>query len=436
MTLERLTLDDALQLLSLPRTVGIDPADGGEITAQNGRYGPYLKKEFVDPRPAPPRPTPARSRPRSRSSTSPSTRRWRSWPSPSGGRDQTAAAPLRELGVDPVSEKPMVIKDGRFGPYVTDGETNASLRKGDEVETITDERASELLQARRDRIADGGGKKKAAKKKAPAKKKAAAKKKAPAKKKAAAKKAPAKKAAPAGRRARSPDRRPTTTPPTTTPPLSRPVNVGGMGRFVVFEGGEGSGKSTQARLLAERWGACSRSSRAAPTVGARLRGDPARAPSTGDLDPRAEALLMAADRAHHVATKIRPGAQPGQGRGLRPVRRARRSPTRATAAASGSTRWPRCRRSPPTAWCPTWWCCSWCPPTRPAPAWPPPASPTGWRPPATSSTAGWPRATPCWPRHDPDRWVVVDGGGTVDEVEATRARRRSRPGCRSGGGQR
>jgi DNA topoisomerase-1 len=90
----------------------------------------------------------------------------------------------------------MVLKDGRFGPYVTDGETNASLRKGDEVDTITDERASELLQMRRDA---GPSKKKAAKKKAPAKK-AAAKKKAPAKKapakKAAAKKSAAKQAAP------------------------------------------------------------------------------------------------------------------------------------------------------------------------------------------------------------------------------------------------
>ena len=110
---------------------------------------------------------------------------------PKQRRGQTTAPPLRELGVDPVSGKAMVLKDGRFGPYVTDGETNASLRKGDEVETITDERASELLQIRRDA---GPSKKKAAKKKAPAKKKAAAKK-SPAKKKAAAKKAPAKKRA-------------------------------------------------------------------------------------------------------------------------------------------------------------------------------------------------------------------------------------------------
>ena len=94
-----------------------------------------------------------------------------------------AAPPLRELGTDSATGKPMVIKDGRFGPYVTDGETNASLRKGDEVESITDERASELLA---DRRARGPAPKKATKK--------AAAKKAPAKK-AAAKKAPAKKAA-------------------------------------------------------------------------------------------------------------------------------------------------------------------------------------------------------------------------------------------------
>lgn len=94
------------------------------------------------------------------------------------GRQGAATPPLRELGNDPVSEKPMVIKDGRFGPYVTDGETNASLRKGDDVMSITDGRASELLADRRAR--------------GPVKKKAPAKK---AVKKAPAKKAPAKKAA-------------------------------------------------------------------------------------------------------------------------------------------------------------------------------------------------------------------------------------------------
>jgi len=100
-------------------------------------------------------------------------------------RGAVAKPPLRTLGNDAESGKPMVIKDGRFGPYVTDGETNASLRKGDDVETITDDRASELLA---DRRARGPVKKKASARKATAKK-------ATAKKKAAAKKAPAKKAA-------------------------------------------------------------------------------------------------------------------------------------------------------------------------------------------------------------------------------------------------
>lgn len=84
-----------------------------------------------------------------------------------------------------------------------------------------------------------------------------------------------------------------------------------MGRFVVFEGGEGSGKSTQARLLAERWGALLTFEPGGTEVGARLR-EILLSPETGDLDPRAEALLMAADRAHHVATKIRPALNRGR----------------------------------------------------------------------------------------------------------------------------
>ena len=142
MTLDTIDLHSALKLLSLPRVVGVDPADGQQITAQNGRYGPYLKKGTD-----------------SRSLTSedalfdvtldealalyaqPKTR----------GRSAAAAPPLREVGVDPAGGKPMVIKDGRFGPYVTDGETNASLRKGDDVATLTVERAAELLADRRAR---------------------------------------------------------------------------------------------------------------------------------------------------------------------------------------------------------------------------------------------------------------------------------------------
>ncbi|PQE01315.1 type I DNA topoisomerase [Mycobacterium sp. EPG1] len=173
MDLETVTLDDALKLLSLPRVVGVDPENGEEITAQNGRYGPYLK--------------------RGNDSRSLATEEQmftitldealKIYAEPKRrGRQGAATPPLRELGVDPVSEKPMVIKDGRFGPYVTDGETNASLRKGDDVLSITDERASELLADRRAR--------------GPVKKKAAAKKTVKkAAKKAPAKKAPAKKAA-------------------------------------------------------------------------------------------------------------------------------------------------------------------------------------------------------------------------------------------------
>jgi len=138
MSLDTVTLDDALRLLTLPRTIG--ELDGEAVTAQNGRYGPYVKKG-----------TDSRSldseeqlftiglaeakelfaQPKAR------------------GRGRVAAPPLRELGEDPASSRPIVIKDGRFGPYVTDGETNASLRKGDNVESVTLQRAVELLAERR-----------------------------------------------------------------------------------------------------------------------------------------------------------------------------------------------------------------------------------------------------------------------------------------------
>ena len=164
MDLETVTLEDALKLLSLPRVVGVDPANNEEITAQNGRYGPYLKRG-----------TDSRSlATEEQMFTITLDEALKIYSEPKRrGRQGAATPPLRELGVDPVSEKPMVIKDGRFGPYVTDGETNASLRKGDDVMSITDARASELLADRRAR--------------GPVKKKAPAKK--------AAKKAPAKKAA-------------------------------------------------------------------------------------------------------------------------------------------------------------------------------------------------------------------------------------------------
>ncbi|WP_328673063.1 type I DNA topoisomerase [Streptomyces sp. NBC_00322] len=170
MSLDTVTLDDALKLMSLPRVVGKD-ADGVEITAQNGRYGPYLKKG-----------TDSRSlETEDQLFNITLDEALAIYAQPKQRGRAAAKPPLKELGTDPVSERPVVVKDGRFGPYVTDGETNATLRTDDSVEDITPERGYELLAEKR---AKGPAKKTA--KKAPAKK-------APAKK-AAAKKTVAKKA--------------------------------------------------------------------------------------------------------------------------------------------------------------------------------------------------------------------------------------------------
>ncbi|HMO11976.1 MAG TPA: topoisomerase C-terminal repeat-containing protein, partial [Actinotalea sp.] len=139
MQLETVTLEDALRLLTLPRVVGTDPATGEEITAQNGRYGPYLKRG-----------TDSRSLPSEEAMFEVTLDEALAiYAQPKQRRGQTSAAPLRELGEDPASKKPVVVKDGRFGPYVTDGEVNATLRKDDAVETITLERAAELLADKR-----------------------------------------------------------------------------------------------------------------------------------------------------------------------------------------------------------------------------------------------------------------------------------------------
>ena len=141
MSMDELSLDDALKLLSLPRTVGQDD-EGTDILALNGRYGPYIQRgddrrslesedqlfsltveEALNVLAEPPR-----------------------------RRGQKASGPLKELGPDPVSGKPVTVRTGRFGPYVTDGEVNASLRKGDDPESITIEKAAELLAARRERL--------------------------------------------------------------------------------------------------------------------------------------------------------------------------------------------------------------------------------------------------------------------------------------------
>jgi len=161
MSPDEMSIETAMRLLSLPRTVGSHPETGEEIVAANGKFGPYLKMGAetrsldteeqifeVDLGEA------------VRRLAEPKRRRGQRAPAP----------PLRELGPDPVSGQPVVVKEGRFGPYVTDGETNASLRTGDEPESITIERAAELLQARRER---GPAKKKATRKKTTAKKPAA-----------------------------------------------------------------------------------------------------------------------------------------------------------------------------------------------------------------------------------------------------------------------
>ncbi|GGS93753.1 DNA topoisomerase 1 [Streptomyces tanashiensis] len=179
MALDTVTLEDALRLMSLPRTVGAD-AEGVEITAQNGRYGPYLKKG-----------TDSRSlTDEEQLFTITLEEALAIYAQPKQRGRAAAKPPLKELGTDPVSEKPVVVKDGRFGPYVTDGETNATLRTGDSVETITPERGYELLAEKR---AKGPAKKTA--KKAPAKKTAAKKTatKTAAKKTTTAKKTAAKK---------------------------------------------------------------------------------------------------------------------------------------------------------------------------------------------------------------------------------------------------
>jgi DNA topoisomerase-1 len=155
MSIDTVTLEDAMRLLSLPRVVG--EADGEPITAQNGRYGPYLKKGTD-----------------SRSLTTEDQifdvtleEALAIYAQPKLRGRAAAAAPLKELGNDPVTGTPMVVKSGRFGPYVTDGTTNATLRKDDEVDDLTPERAAELLA---DKRAKGPAPKKAPVRRAPTKK--------------------------------------------------------------------------------------------------------------------------------------------------------------------------------------------------------------------------------------------------------------------------
>ena len=155
MTLDTITIDDALKLLSLPRILGTNSA-GEDITIQNGRYGPYLKAG-VD----------------SRTLTSEDQlfslsldEALEIYSKPKERRRGVAKPPLKELGKDPATEKEVIVKDGRFGMYVTDGETNATLRRGDTLEALTIERALELLAGRRAWEAENGPSPKKSRKKA------------------------------------------------------------------------------------------------------------------------------------------------------------------------------------------------------------------------------------------------------------------------------
>jgi DNA topoisomerase-1 len=172
MSLEHVTVHDAESLLTLPRTLGEDPANGEPILANNGRYGPYIQKgkdyRSLD------------NEERLLTVTLQEALDLLAQPKVfrRGGQNMAAKGPLREFGNDPASQKPVVAKDGRFGVYVTDGETNASIGKGDRIEEMAPERAFELLAVRREQVAAKGGepaRKRSAARKAPAKKTAAKK---------------------------------------------------------------------------------------------------------------------------------------------------------------------------------------------------------------------------------------------------------------------
>jgi DNA topoisomerase-1 len=187
MNIERITMKDAIDLLGLPRELGEDPSDGQMVLAQNGRYGPYVSKGKES--------RSLQTEEQILEITLEEALALLATPRTFGRGRAAAKPPLKEFGNDPASGKPVVGKEGRFGDYVTDGETNAGLTRGDRMELMTNERAYELLQLRREYIeANGGPKKKSGARKTAAKKAPA--KKAAAKKTAAKKSTPKKKAAP------------------------------------------------------------------------------------------------------------------------------------------------------------------------------------------------------------------------------------------------
>ena len=171
MSLDTVTFEDAEKLLTLPRLVGIDPDLKVEITAQNGPFGPYLKRG-TDSR---------QLTTEDELFTVNLADALALFAQPKFRGRGVAKPPLKDLGIDPTTTRAVVVKDGRFGVYVTDGETNATLRRSDPVESLTLDRALELLTEKRAKDLETG----------PAPRKSAAKK-APARKKAPAKKAPAK----------------------------------------------------------------------------------------------------------------------------------------------------------------------------------------------------------------------------------------------------
>ena len=147
MTLDTITYEDALRLLSLPRVIGTDSQTGEDITVQNGRYGPYLKRG-ADSRTL-------ESEDQLFSLTM--DQAVEIYSKPKERRRGVAKPPLKELGIDPTTSRPLIVKDGRFGMYVTDGETNATLRRGDTIEALNLERGLELLAGRRAWEAENGG---------------------------------------------------------------------------------------------------------------------------------------------------------------------------------------------------------------------------------------------------------------------------------------
>ena len=330
MSLDTIDLEQAVRLLSLPRVVG-DDAEGVEITAQNGRYGPYLKKG-----------TDSRSLETEQQLFDITLDQALAiYAQPKQRGRAAAAAPLKELGNDPVSGAPVVVKAGRFGEYVTDGEYNATLRKDDSVEAITLERAAELLAERRAK----GPAKKAAKR--------GAKKPTPRsrdeedrqeddqegrqevlmRRTGGSRRSLARVSNHGSCGLRRPVAsrlnhrgRPSPPPPRLTPcPIGSPASTPRAVSSSASRGARGPASRRSPQLLRERLEAdghvvlLTREPGATP-VGAEVRHivlDPA----TGELADRTEALLYAADKAEHIHAVVGPGARARRGRDHRPLRR-------------------------------------------------------------------------------------------------------------------